>query len=181
MSSDTQISDEVRVLSRALDQAGDVLDAVHADDLDKPTPCSEWTVSQLADHLIAAPRNFLTMMSGEQPDWSATPPHVTEGWGPAFRVGADDLLHAWHERVTGGEEAGPDWQTAEFALHAWDLAVAVGWPLDRLDPEVAERGLAFMKANLRPEVRGEAFGPERTPPSDAGPYERLAAFAGREA
>jgi hypothetical protein len=32
-------NDSVVVLSRALDQAGDVLAAVHADQLAQPTPC----------------------------------------------------------------------------------------------------------------------------------------------
>jgi hypothetical protein len=45
----------VVVLSRALDQAGDALMAVHADDWDRPTPCQDWTVRELADHL--APRH----------------------------------------------------------------------------------------------------------------------------
>ena len=51
-----------------------------------------------------------------------------------------------------------DWQTAEFAVHAWDLARAIGYA-GRLDPEVAERGLAFMTASLTDESRGGAFGP----------------------
>ena len=49
------------------------------------------------------------------------------------------------------------WQVAELAVHAWDLAVAIGYPLDRLDPEVAEVGLGFMRDNMTPERRGDCF------------------------
>jgi uncharacterized protein (TIGR03086 family) len=171
-------SDDVRVLSRALDQAGDVLDRLHPDQLSLATPCQEWDVASLADHLIATPGTFLTMMRGEQPDWSTSPPHVAEAWGPAFRVAGDNLIHAWHEGV-GGESASADWQCAELAVHTWDLATAIGFPLDRLDPEVADRGLAFMQANLTAENRRPAFEPEQAVSDDAGSYERIAAYAGR--
>lgn len=172
-------SDAVRVLGHALDQAGDVLDHVHSDQLTNPTPCGDWDVGALADHLVQTPASFVMMMRGEQPDWAAPPPHVTEGWGGTFRVHADDLIHAWH--ALDGEPPVPaEWQTAELAVHAWDLAVAIGFPLDRLDPEVAEVGLGFLRASLKPELRGDAFGPEVPAPEDGGPYDALAAFAGRQ-
>lgn len=173
------MGDEVRVLSHAVDQAGDVLDHVHADRLGGGTPCADWDVGALADHLVAAPGRFLTMMQGGQPDWGHDP-HVTESWGPAFRNAGDDLVHAWHQHE-GDAPVPVDFQVAELALHTWDLATAIGYPLDRLDPEVAERGLAFMQANITQENRAPAFGPERPAPDGAGPYERLAAFAGRGA
>lgn len=169
------------LLRRALDQAAAVLDRVHADSLQRPTPCADWDVAALADHLVATPGRLLITMRGEQPDWSAPTPHVTEEWGPAFRGPADDLIHAWHEATEhGGADPSPAaWQCAEVAAHTWDLATALGLPIDRLDPEPAELGLEFMRANLRDEQRGGAFGPEQAAPDGSGPYERLAAFAGR--
>ena len=172
------MGDEVRVLARAIDQAGDVLDHVHADQVGRPTPCAEWDVGALADHLIATPERFLAMMHGEEPDWSAAPPHVAESWGPVFRVAGDNLIHAWHE-LTGDPPVPADWQTAELAVHTWDVATAIGYPVDQLDPEIAEHGLAFMQASLTADNRGPVFGPERPAGADAGPYEQLAAFAGR--
>jgi uncharacterized protein (TIGR03086 family) len=171
----------VRVLSRALDQTGDVLDHVHAGHLDAPTPCADWNVAALVDHLVATPVNFLTMLRGEQPDWAAPPPHIAGGWPAEFRSHADDLIHAWHQVEAAGAPTTmpPEWQVAELAVHTWDLARAIGFPVARLDPEVAATGLAFMRGALRPEVRGDAFGPERPAPPDAGPYDALAAFAGR--
>lgn len=172
------MADEVKVLARAIDQAGDVLDHVHADQLSRPTPCGDWDVAALVDHLVATPDRFLTMMRGEQPDWSAAPPHVAESWGPVFRVAGDNLIHAWHE-LSGDPAVPADWQTAELAVHTWDVAVAIGYPVDSLDPEVAERGLAFMRDNLTADNRGPVFGEEQPVAADAGAYERLAAFAGR--
>jgi uncharacterized protein (TIGR03086 family) len=183
MTSSTPVPDTtphraVVVLSRALDQAGDVLEAVHPDDLGRPTPCEDWDVAHLVAHLLADPVNLLAMGRGEDVDWSAEPPLVEEGWAPEFRNRADDLIHHWHQ--VDDEHAGAaDFNTAEIATHTWDLARAVGYEGD-LDPEVAERGLAFMNATMKPEMRGGAFAPEREAPADADAYARLAAFAGRE-
>lgn len=170
--------DAVRVLSHALDQTGDVLAEVHPDDLGRPTPCDDWTVQQLVDHLVATPERFLQMMNGEQPDWSSEPPRVEQDWAGAFRVSADNLIHAWHGRPDA-ETASADWQSAELATHTWDLVRALGRSADELDPEVAERGLAFMQANLTADNRSVAFGAEQPAPEDASPYDRIAAFAGR--
>jgi uncharacterized protein (TIGR03086 family) len=166
------------VLSRALDQAGDVMARVSTDDLDLPTPCTEWTVGQLLGHLVVDPGNFATMMRGEQPDWSASP-EVPESWARRFRAAADDLIHLWHQQGEAEAPVSPDWQTAEFAAHTWDLTRALGLDTGQLDVEVAERGLAFFRENLTAENRGSAFGPEQDAGPEVGPYEQLAAFAGR--
>ena len=62
----TAPDESVVVLSRALDQAGDVLAAVHADQLAQPTPCGDWDVAQLIGHLVNAPVRFLEMARGER-------------------------------------------------------------------------------------------------------------------
>ena len=172
--------ESVAVLSRALDQAGDVLASVHRDQLSDPTPCKDWTVEQLIRHLLADTGNFVTMMNGDQPDWAAEPPVLPEDWTAAFRSAADDLIHKWHQREGAAGEGPPaDMQTGEFAVHTWDLARAIGHT-DPLDPEVAERGLAFLSQGLTPDNRGGAFGAEVEVPADAPVYDRLAAFAGRD-
>ncbi|NYD41029.1 TIGR03086 family metal-binding protein [Nocardioides panaciterrulae] len=172
-------SHAVVVLSRALDQAGDVLARVHSDQLRRPTPCRDWDVARLIAHLVAAPTRFLTAVRGEEPDWSAEPPPIGTEWAQVFRNEADDLIHAWHQQGDRAEVRMVDWQTAEFAVHTWDLAQATGQST-RLDQEVAERALAFMAAGLTPENRGDAFAHEVEVEDDAPLYHRLAAYAGRQ-
>lgn len=174
----TAPTDSVVILSRALDQAGDVLAAVHEDQLTQPTPCSDWDVAHLVGHLVEAPVRFLQMARGEQPDWSAGPRPVADTWASDFRNNADDLLHHWHQAGEAADAGQVDWETAEIAVHTWDVARATGQS-PRLYPEVAERALAFMSASLTPDNRGEVFGPPVSVPDDAPVYDRLAAFAGR--
>jgi len=175
----TTPNDAVVVLSRALDQTGDVLALVHQDQLTRPTPCNDWDVARLIAHIVAAPGRFVATIHGEQPDWSSEPPQIGSEWAQVFRSAADDLIHTWHQQ---GDEADPrmvDWQTAEFAVHTWDLAIATGHTA-RLDPEVAERALAFMSAGLTADNRGDAFDAEVDVADDAPAYHRLAAFSGRQ-
>jgi uncharacterized protein (TIGR03086 family) len=172
--------DSVIMLSRALDQCGDVLVDVHQEQLSLPTPCADWDVGRLVSHVVADPRHFLEMLAGGNPDWSDEPARVLYP-AATFRSAADDLIHHWHQL---GDQADPhqvDMQTSEFAVHSWDIATATGQTelLDRLDPEVAERALAFMAPMLTDENRGTAFGSAQQAPDGASAYERLAAFAGR--
>jgi uncharacterized protein (TIGR03086 family) len=171
--------DGLTVLQRALAQTAQLLDEVRADVLSAPTPCEEWTVAQLVDHIVAAPARFASMVRGEPIDWSAPTPAAGEHPGRVFRTHAEQLVQAWREADPRAEVSPVDWQCAELAVHTWDLATAIGRPTQDLDREVAELGLAFMRAALADEDRGSAFAPQQDAPEGADPYQRIAAFAGR--
>ena len=170
---------ELELLGRALDQVADLLDGLRPAQLTQATPCEGWTVQDLVDHLVATPTRFARMLRGEQIDWSAPIPGAGDNPAAAFRDHADALLTAWREHDRAATTSGVDWQCAELAVHTWDLATALGRPTGRLDPEVAERALAFMRASLTDDRRAPAFGPEQQAPADADVYQRIAAFAGR--
>jgi len=175
----TNRDDELAVLQRGLEQATTLLGAVTDDDLTNPTPCQEWSTSELVDHLVAAPATFARMLRGEDVDWAARPPHVGSDRADVFRSGADDLVETWQGIGDAEVSMGPDWQTAEIAVHTYDLAAAIGHPTAGLDAEVAERGLALMQAGLTPDNRAPVFEPEQPAPEGADAYQRIAAFAGR--
>ena len=171
--------DDAGVLRRGLDQLAGLLDDVPSGALGNPTPCPEWNLRDLVDHIVAAPSRFARMARGQPVDWSSTP---AAGSDPAaeFRSHAGDLLHAVAgDGVSDGGPVSLDWQCAELAVHTWDLATAIGRPTADLDVAVAERGLAFMRVGLTDDNRGPAFGPEQPAPEGADAYQRIAAFAGR--
>ncbi|MPZ96111.1 MAG: TIGR03086 family protein [Propionibacteriales bacterium] len=175
---DSATQQSIDVLSRALDQTAEVLSAVPADRLSDDTPCNDWDVAGLVAHVVAGPRNFVTMASGGEPDWSAKPP-LPADWTAEFRSAADDLMRMWND---AGESASPgavDSQIAEFAIHTWDLTRATGQSID-LDPQIAQRSLDFMSGALTPDNRGDVFAPAVALPEDAPVYDRLVAFAGRD-
>jgi uncharacterized protein (TIGR03086 family) len=170
--------DELSVLTRGLEQAAALLGTVTDEDLTAATPCHDWSTAELVDHLVAAPAKFARMVRGEQVDWSAPTPRVGDDRAEAFRSAAEDLLAAWRG-APDDAPMGPDWQTAEIAVHTYDLVTALGRPTSELDAEVAERGLTFMQSNLTPDNRAAAFQPEQPAPERADAYQRIAAFAGR--
>jgi uncharacterized protein (TIGR03086 family) len=188
-------SDPLSVLVRAIGQAGDVVAGVKPEQAELPTPCRSWNVRQLIEHLIHDLEQFAKTAGGGKADWASPAGEVEEQWVQAFQSRADALTAAWGPAELTGTTELPglgevpartpvDLQVAELAVHTWDLATATGQSID-LDPEVAEVGLAMMRANLAPQFRGteadgKSFGPEVDPGPGAGPYERLVAFAGRD-
>jgi uncharacterized protein (TIGR03086 family) len=67
---------------------------------------------------------------------------------------------------------------ADLAVHGWDVARSTGQSTE-LDPAVGQAALDWARENLKPQYRGQAFGPEVSVPEDAPLYDRLAAFFGR--
>lgn len=169
---------QLDLLTRALDQAGDAIAEVTDEQLSLATPCPDWTVDQLISHLIQDADRFTVGVQGGEADWSKQPEPVSGDWTASFRAAADQLVGAWREKGSA-EPPGPIWQAAEIAIHTWDLVRATG-QVRELDPEVAEQSLAFMSNALTPENRGDAFAKERDVPEDANAYDRLVAFAGRD-
>lgn len=162
------------IVSRGIDQLGVLLGAVTPEDLERATPCSEWTVADLSDHIVNSVAGMAVMASGGEPDWAASPHHDD----PADAL--DREGRALVEALAAGTGALPEGMAAaEVAVHAYDLATALGRTTADLDPEVAEAGHAFMTATMTDDMRGGAFGPERPAPEDADAYQRIAAFAGR--
>jgi uncharacterized protein (TIGR03083 family) len=167
----------VLALQRALTQAADLLEQVGAGDLDRPTPCADWDVRDLANHLIAQPRVFVTMLQGAPPGWNGREDY-TEHLGEELRTRGNALVNLWRE-VGDDTMLDPDWQAAEIAVHTWDLATALGRPTGDLDEPLAQRSLVTMDRILGPIRKGRAFGDARSAPEGSNAYEHLAAYAGR--
>ncbi len=170
---------DTTTLRTALDQLVELVSHVDDDTASRPTPCEDWTVDDLVDHIVAGVHNFARGVRGDEVDWKAPTPHVEGDRASALRTASDELLTAW---AGAGDSGGPppEWQCSELAVHTWDLARALGRDTADLDPSVAERGGEFMRPNLSDENRQGAFEPANPEPDGADEYTRLAAFAGRE-
>ena len=162
--------------ARAIDQLDALLASVTDDQLDAPTPCAQWTVRDLIDHLVETTSRLAATASGEQVDWSAPTPHHDDILA-VFRAHGADLLTAVNENdgsVPEGMVAG------ELGVHTWDLASAIGRDGSELDAEIAQAGYEFMSRELTDERRGDRFEPAKPAREGANAYEQLAAFAGRD-
>lgn len=171
---------------RAQDAFSGVLAGVSPDRLDAPTPCTEWTVSDLIDHVIGGNEHVETWSGG--PD---EPPARPENLVAAHQAAAS-AAHAVFARPEGmstafklpfGEIPGKIFigmRTTDVLTHAWDLAAATGQSTD-LDPELAAQQLAAARGFVGPQIRGpgKPFAEEQPCPSGRPPADQLAAFLGR--
>ena len=178
----------LRPLERADEQLRRIISQVSPAQGGLPTPCSEFDLRALVNHIVYDVQAFAATISGGQrgsPDVDL----LGDDWLQAYSSSADTLLSAWRRRGTGGTftsrlgELPATWalgqHTGDLVVHAWDVAQATG-RTQELDPELAEAALAWGRENLKPEYRGQAFGPEIQVPETAPVYDRLAGFFGRQ-
>lgn len=181
---DSPPTDELRAAEKSFAVLEQVLHGIAADDLHKQTPCREFDVAALTDHLM----NSITTIGGMA--------------GAEFRernrdasveeqvvVAARAALDAWRRRgLDGTVEFGGNQAPAkvmagvlslEFLVHAWDYATAIGRQVHA--PEsLSDYVLGLARQIITPEGRvNVGFDDPLEVPDDAGALDRLLAYTGR--
>jgi uncharacterized protein (TIGR03086 family) len=185
------------LLTRALDQVGDLVTDTPREALDAPTPCDGWDVRTLLAHLVGVHRRIAHVGRGGLFSEVPTAPTVTDGEHAAEIAAARaDVDRAWG--LDGGDDAVLDreltvpWGTMagrfvgfgyvqELAVHAWDLAAATGRTA-LLDDALAAAVEDTAHRVLPAEPRGGhvPFGPPVPVAPDADATTRLVAWLGRD-
>lgn len=166
------------------------VEGIRPDELGNPTPCTEFTVSGVIDHMVVLGSQFAYMFRGEEPPAVDPPAATTEVPVPEFRKAMDDLLDAVNspgalDRTISapvGEMPGETFARLvafDGLVHGWDLARATGQDYDP-PKEVVDAVASFAGGAITPELRENGmFAHPTTAPSGATPLERLVAFSGR--
>lgn len=177
----------------AQDEVRRRLSAFDTSQFSKATPCSEWSVRDLAEHLYNGSNSAAGLL---EPDQQAPKPaaelsdeELVEAIDAAFEhelaaFSAPDALSRSFTHPRAGEMNGErllGLRTGDYLLHSWDLARASGAEDETLPPhlvEVVYAGLAPMAAML---AQSGAFGsgPSGTLPEDAPLQQRLLDLSGR--
>jgi len=167
-----------------------VLRRLTADDLSRPSPCAEYTVGEVGQHVVRS-MVLLASVAGEQVSSSAAGPAT----GPAagllegqVTATAEAALAAWRRRGLGGSVAvgrstlsaslAVDIIPLELLVHGWDIARATGSEMD-IAPEVAGYVLGRARELVTDDKRGRSFAAEVPAGPGATALERLIAFTGR--
>jgi uncharacterized protein (TIGR03086 family) len=174
---------------RALDQTVELVAGVRPDQLSLPTPCTEWDVRKLIEHMVGGNWNSAAAAEGKpaQPGRTDDP-----GDNPtdAYRQSAEAAKQAWGKpgRVEGLYEMPMGTLPGQMVLsvrlletltHGWDLARATG-QTPRYDDDLVEAGMGVAQANLSGErPPGFPFAPAVPVTADLPAIDRLAAFMGR--
>jgi uncharacterized protein (TIGR03086 family) len=153
--------------------------------LSKSTPCSEYDVMQLTDHLM----NSITLLGGAA---GAEPPERNSEDSVERQIvgAARPALDAWHRRgltdtVTIGTNEIPatfavSILTVEFLVHGWDYATATTHPIDVAEP-LADYVLGLAHKVITPQGRATVGFDDPVAVSDDAPaIDRLIAFTGRD-
>ncbi|STZ25203.1 TIGR03086 family protein [Mycolicibacterium aichiense] len=157
---------------------------IASDDLNKQTPCREFDVAGLTDHLL----NSITLLGGAA---GAQFPERDRDDSVERQViaAARPAVDAWRRRgldgtVPFGENEAPARFMAgilsvEFLIHAWDYASAIGRPIDAPD-SLTEYVSGLARRIITPEGRVRAGFDD---PVDVGRHapklDQLVAFTGR--
>lgn len=183
--------DPVGVLERACNATQAVLAAIGEKDLDRPTPCASWTVSDVIRHVLGSAAYFAELAeagvgAGEEidelGDFNGTFGRTAARLVAAFDSPGvlDKLLKMPIGAVPGSVVI---WiASCDILTHGWDLAKAIDQSTD-LDPELAQMILQRMYVTLPDSMRGTdgnaPFGPKVDVPSSAPAADRLAGYLGR--
>jgi uncharacterized protein (TIGR03086 family) len=155
-----------------------------ADDLDRPTPCTEFTVRGVLEHMIGGATAFAAAYRQETPtEADLTDPLA--GFGPALEdlFGAVTSPGALEKTIAApfGDIDGDSFArfiALDGLVHGWDLATATGQPYEPSDELVAEVE-AFARQTVDPLRDGQTFDRAVEAAPDATAIERLAAYTGR--
>ena len=181
---DSPPTDELECAEATFAVLGHVLHGIADDDLQKQTPCREFDVAGLTDHLM----NSITVLGGaagaqfpERDRSDSVERQIVLAGRPA--------LDAWKRRgldgtVPFGDNEAPAKMMAgilslEFLVHAWDYAAAVGREVNAPD-SLTDYVMGLARKVITPEGRTRAgFDDPIDLPDDAGSLEKLLAYTGR--
>ena len=172
-----------------------VLRRLTPDDLGRATPCAEFTVGEVGEHVVRS-MVLLGSVAGAAPAVAApavaAPAVAASGSGSLDeRVAAVTAaaLEAWRWRGLGGSVAvGRSTLAADLAVqiiplellvHGWDVARATGAQIE-VAPEVACYVLEQARSLVTADKRGRGFAAEVPAGPSATVLERLIAFTGRD-
>lgn len=183
-------------LGPATRAVADLVAHVKDEDLARATPCDDYRLCDLLQHLDGLAGAFTRAARKEAdvddagPSGDAT--RLPSDWRSEIPQRLAELAEAWRDESawSGPTAAGGlvmDGSAAglvaidEVVLHGWDIARATG---QRFEPDAASVAAArsFVDQFSGPgseEMRQGLFGPEVSPPHDATPLEELVALSGR--
>jgi uncharacterized protein (TIGR03086 family) len=151
-------------------------------ELDSRTPCDEWDVRTLLNHMLDTQRYFLGRARGEDAAPPAPDPPDVMSDDPVadFTRMRADVLEAYGEPDVI-EKTGPSLGIAfsDQLLHGWDVARATGQDTT-MPAGLPEAAYEMIHGRFTDEQRKGVFKPEIAVGSAASPQERLLAYTGRQ-
>lgn len=176
---------------RALLATGHIVAGVRPEQLGNRTPCADWDVRLLLNHIIGGNYMFAELARGGRVDATGEMEDYTRpSPGTHYLESAEAVMAAWAEPGAMDRRVhmpfGDVPASAAVCIHFLDIVVH-GWDLARatdqdatIAPDLAAEALDISSDLLSPELRDAGvFGPEVPALADDPLHHRLVAFMGR--
>jgi uncharacterized protein (TIGR03086 family) len=182
--------DAIALIPAAAEDFGRRVHAIPPDAWDNPTPCPDWAVRDVVNHMVGEHRWAVELLRGA----------TVEEVGDRFEgdLVGDDPIGAWDRAIYASLtewsrtppdrvvhlSAGPT-PAAEYAeqmlvdlvVHGWDIARGAGLD-ERMDPDGVRHALAYVEAHID-ELRGSGLFADPAPVDSDDPQDRLLGLLGR--
>lgn len=172
--------DLLDLYARGSDWAVDKV-ACGSDNLTVPTPCDDWDLRTLLDHMLETQRYFAASARGEEvsPPGPQPQPIVSENPGRDFQQARREVLDTFGE-PGAQDKTGPALGIAfsDLLLHGWDVARATGQEAT-MPTGLAEAAYSLVHGKFSEEERVSVFKHEIEVGADATSQQRLLAYTGR--
>ncbi|MFM9368444.1 TIGR03086 family metal-binding protein [Streptomyces sp. Da 82-17] len=172
---------------RVQDTVGALVRAASPDQFGLPTPCEDWSVRDLLDHLVWENIIWGGLALGAPPADGHDKDHLGGDHVAAFESAAAGARSAFRQPGLLERSFGPapgrrlvEQLLVELLVHGWDLATALGRDRD-LEPDIARAALPVVRdiyGDL-PRTVGGSIAPAQPAAERAPALDRVAAFLGR--
>lgn len=173
--------------ARVQDTVGTLVRATAPDRFGLPTPCEDWTVRDLLDHLVWENIIWGGLAQGTPPTDGHTDDHLGDDHIAAFETAAARARDSFRQPDLLDRSFGPapgrrvvEQLLVELLVHGWDLATALGHGRD-LVPDIARAALPVVRdiyGDL-PRTAGGSIAPAQSTSEHAPALDQVAAFLGR--
>ena len=171
------------LLARTYDVARAAVAQLDDSLVDRPTPCEQWSVRDVFEHMVGAIDMFATAAGAPATEGAAGSTPIER-----FDAAVRRNLAAWESLTDSAATLSLPFgqfpadlvagmNQVDSLVHGWDIGASLGLPV-ALPDDLAETALETAQVSVPP-FRGHGFGSE-LPPSGNTPGEKLLAFTGRD-
>jgi uncharacterized protein (TIGR03086 family) len=184
---------DAALYERAIARTSAVVSGIDKGQLDDPTPCTEWKVRDVLNHLIGSLHGIAAGARGEKLDADHPEDYAASDFVSEFESASRAAIAAFSESGAMEKKFTMSWgdtpgsaligvSTTEAAIHGSDLARGTNQSYE-IDPDVADASYEMVKSMMEPNgnfPRGDSFAAPIEVPDDAPTQVKLLAYVGRD-
>jgi uncharacterized protein (TIGR03086 family) len=183
---------DVSMFDRALKTTAAVVAGTKREQFDEPTPCTDWSVRDVLNHIVGGLRTYISGAAGTAVEMSDGTDYTAKDHAAEFDRAAAEILEILSAPDIDEKKFTLPWgesptsmvlplAIADAAVHGWDLARGTDQEY-AIDDDIAEAVHAWTSQMMEPNgnfPRGDSFGPIVEVPDNAPAVDRMVAYLGR--